>query len=207
MIEAEARAALAEMFAVPRETFEKLEAFVAHLRAEAAEQNLIAASTLEHVWSRHILDSAQLVPLANRGSWVDLGSGAGFPGLIAATLRLERTTLIEARRKRAVFLQNSADLLDIASRTMIVSARAENIDPTPSYATISARAFAPLSALFAIGARFAGPATRWILPKGRSAQAELDTARLTWQGDFRIHPSITDPDSAIIIAERVRPRK
>lgn len=205
MTEEEAGEWLRSVIAVPRETMDRLSAFVAFLREESAHQNLIAGSTERAVWSRHIVDSAQLVSLAPAGSWIDLGSGAGFPGLVAATLRNEATTLVEPRRKRAEFLRSAVELLAVASTTTVIHARAEAITPRP-FATISARAFAPLDALFAVGQRFAGPGTRWILPKGRSAQAELDTARRTWQGDFRIHPSITDPDSAIIVAERVRPR-
>ena len=205
MTEADARAWFAGSFAVPRETFDQLDGFVEHLRRAAEEQNLIAASTRDTIWSRHIVDSAQLVPLGATGSWIDLGSGAGFPGLIAAILRSESTCLVESRRKRVAFLSDALDILGVTERTTILHARAETIPPSP-FATISARAFAPLDRLFAIGQRFAGPQTRWVLPKGRGAKAELDAARQTWQGEFRIHPSITDPDSAIIVAERVRPR-
>ncbi len=205
MTEVDARDWLGSAIDVPRETLDLITRFLDFLRCEAARHNLIAASTINHLWSRHVVDSAQLVPLAAAGPWIDLGSGAGFPGLIAAVLRPEPTTLVESRRKRAEFLRASADLLNIAARASIIQGRAETIDPAP-YATISARAFAPLDALFTVGQRFVGPDTRWILPKGRGAQAELDMARRTWQGDFRIHPSITDPDSAIIVAERVRPR-
>lgn len=205
MTETEAGEWLLEKLAVPRETMDRLTVFVTFLLSESTKQNLISASTEHAVWVRHIVDSAQLVPLAPAGSWIDLGSGAGFPGLLAAILRDETTTLVESRRKRVEFLRSAVELLDIATTTTVIHARAETIAATP-FATISARAFAPLDALFAIGQRFAGPETRWILPKGRSAQAELATAQRTWQGDFRIHPSITDPDSAIIVAERVRPR-
>ena len=204
MTEAEARDWLVEALAVPRETMARLDAFVADLRVEAVRQNLIAASTAEHIWSRHIVDSAQLVPLARFGSWLDLGSGAGFPGLIVASLREAPTMLIEARRKRAQFLTRAVELMDLAATT-VIHARAETVTH-PTFQTISARAFAPLTDLFSVGQRFAGAETRWILPKGRNAQAELDIARRTWQGDFRIYSSITDPESAIIIAERVRPR-
>ena len=205
MTEQDARDWLVTTFSVPRETLDRIDRFISHLRLESAAQNLVAASTLESVWNRHIVDSAQLVSLAEDGNWIDLGSGAGFPGLIAAILRDEETVLVESRRKRVGFMRESIEILGLARNTSVIHARAETIAPR-AFSTISARAFAPLDALFATGLRFAGPSTRWILPKGRGAQAELDTARRTWQGEFRIHPSITDPDSAIIVAERVRPR-
>ena len=205
MTEEEARRWFIETFDVPRETTARLNTFIAYLRSEALNQNLVAASTLETIWVRHVVDSAQLVPLAGSGSWIDLGSGAGFPGLIAALIRQEPTSLVESRRKRVAFLSEAIEMLDLAPSTRVIQARAETLAPV-EYATISARAFAPLDTLFAAGLRFAGPDTRWVLPKGRGAQAELESAQRTWQGDFRIHPSITDPDSAIIVAERVRPR-
>ena len=80
MTEAEAQEWLRDVLAVPRETLDRMEAFVAYLRAASIGQNLIAASTIDRIWSRHIADSAQLVPLCRPGSWIDLGSGAGFPG-------------------------------------------------------------------------------------------------------------------------------
>ena len=205
MTEDEAQSWLIDELRVSRETMLGLGAFVAHLRNESISQNLIAASTIDAVWARHVADSAQLVPLGGTGTWIDLGSGAGFPGLIVAALRNDRTTLVEMRRKRVEFLLGAIELLRLPATT-VIQARAETLPPA-AFVTISARAVAPLATLFAIGQRFAGPDTRWVLPKGRSAAAELDTARRTWQGDFRIHPSITDPDSAIIVAERVRPRK
>ena len=205
MNEIEAQAWLSERVDVPRGTLKRLDCFIRYLRAEAARQNLVASSTLDTIWSRHIVDSVQLIPLATTGSWIDLGSGAGFPGLIVAALRPYPTLLVESRRKRVAFLTGAIDLLDISAHTTVIHARAETMLPT-HFATISARAFASLDTIFMIGARFAGPHTRWILPKGRNAQAELVAARQKWQGDFRIHASITDPDSAIIVAERVRPR-
>jgi 16S rRNA (guanine527-N7)-methyltransferase len=201
MTEEEARAALN----VPRGTLAALEAFVDLLRDENARQNLVSRSSLEHVWARHILDSAQLLRLApvEEASWLDLGSGAGFPGLVVALLHRSNTTLVEARRLRANFLARAASVLGVADRIEIVCARAEALPARP-FAVISARAFAPLDRLLAIGERFAAPDTVWILPKGRNAKSELDAARSSWQGDFRLEPSLTDPDARIIVASQVR---
>ncbi len=208
MSEDEAKEWLNTRLDVPRETVMALEQFVSFLRAEGEVQNLIAPSTMTSIWTRHILDSAQLLPLApGSRSWIDLGTGAGFPGLVVAALGAGKVTLVEARRKRAEFLSKAIALLGIQTRAELLAVAAESVPYGRRFDVISARAFAPLERLLTIGQRFADENTRWILPKGRSAQAELDAARQTWQGDFRIEPSITDPTSAIIVAEHVRPRK
>lgn len=210
MTEEEARRWLADRIDVPRETFDALDRFVTFLREQAAQQNLIAASTLDAVWHRHIVDSAQLLPLArpNAESWIDLGSGAGFPGLIVAALGRARVTLVEARRKRVEFLQQAALRLGLDdSRVEIIGARVEAVRDR-RFDVISARAFAPLERLFPLAIGFADPKkTRWLLPKGRSARAELEAARRSWQGSFRIEPSVTDSEAGILVGVEVRPGK
>ena len=200
MDEAEARASLN----VSRETIERLDAFVMLLRSENERQNLVSRASLEHVWSRHILDSAQLLRFApEAGSWIDLGTGAGFPGLVVALLQSGPITLVEARKLRADFLARACDLLAITDRVEIICAKAEAVASRP-YDVISARAFAPLDRLFALGQRFAASTTRWVLPKGKNAKSELAAAESLWQGVFRLEPSLTDPDARIIVAEQVR---
>lgn len=207
MTEAEARAWLRAHFDVPRETFERLERFIALLAAESARQNLIAASTLPAIWNRHIVDSAQLLILPQKpaATWLDLGSGAGFPGLIVAALSDARVTLVDSRRKRVAFLAEAAAVLGIEKRVTLLCGRVETM-ADGQFDAISARAFAPLDRLLPIASRFARPDTIWLLPKGRSAASELDAARGSWQGAFRIEPSVTDPEAAIIVATMVKPR-
>lgn len=207
MNEEEARAWVESTLAVPRETMERLDAFVDFLLEEASRQNLIASSTFSTIWSRHIVDSAQLVPLAAdapEGSWLDLGSGAGFPGLIVAALLERPVILIESRRKRVEFLTAAASVLDLR-RTRIEHRRVEQV-PTQKVAVISARAFAPLDRLFEAAARFSHSETLWLLPKGRNAQSELAMAQETWQGVFHVKQSVTDPESSIIMAHGIRGR-
>jgi 16S rRNA (guanine527-N7)-methyltransferase len=88
---------------VSRETLDRLERYADLLRSESAKQNLVSASTLDRLWDRHILDSAQLVKFAPRPdlSWVDIGSGAGLPGIVIAALVTGPVTLVEPRRLRA----------------------------------------------------------------------------------------------------------
>ena len=193
---------------VSRETLERLQAFVALLREENARQNLVSAASLDDGWNRHILDSAQLLRFAPFGdrSWVDLGTGAGFPGLVVAALFPGQVTLVESRKLRVDFLHRAAEVLGVAERTEILCAKVEAVPARP-FDVISARAFAPLDKLLRLGLPFSTAKTRWILPKGRNAQSELDAAHSSWQGDFRLEPSLTDPDAKIIVAEGVRAAK
>ncbi|WP_332810594.1 16S rRNA (guanine(527)-N(7))-methyltransferase RsmG [Sphingomonas sp.] len=188
---------------VSRETLERLDRFVDFLSQENKQQNLVAESSLESVWERHIVDSAQLFNLGKGPDrWLDLGSGAGFPGLVLAVLG-GSVTLVEERRLRSDFLARAADVLEVSDRVEIVRGRVETFQ-APPFATISARAFAPLDRLFNVAAHLAAPETRWVLPKGRNAKSELEAAQASWQGEFRLEPSITDADAMIIVAERVQ---
>lgn len=189
---------------VPRGTFERLGVLADLVRHEGASQNLISASTMDHIWARHIVDSAQLLDHAGEGDWLDLGSGAGFPGLVVALIGERPVTLVESRTKRITFLQQAADLIGIGERITIFGGRAETL-PDRKFGVISARAFAPLPRLLAIAHRFATPATTWVLPKGRSAERELAEVAGSWQGRFGIVPSVTDSEAAIIVARDVRP--
>jgi 16S rRNA (guanine527-N7)-methyltransferase len=193
---------------VSRETMERLAAFIALLIAEMPHQNLIAASTLPTIWSRHVVDSAQLVPLATPSaqSWLDLGSGAGLPGIIVAILNPAlQLTLVESRRKRIDFLQRTAESLGLLPQANVVGSRLETLE-SRSFDIISARAFAPLERLLPLAHRFSTAKTRWLLPKGQSAASELAAAQGSWQGSFQVVPSVTDPDAAIIVAEQVQPK-
>ena len=206
MDEAAAKAWLAESFDVSRETFDRIEAFLGLLKAESARQNLVSESTLDRLWSRHVVDSAQLVLHADEArGWADLGSGAGFPGLIVALFRPGPITLIEQRRLRADFLNRAADILGIAARTRILMANVRQLPPA-EFTVISARAFAPMERLFASAEHLAAPNARWILPKGRNAKSELEAALASWQGAFRLEASVTDPDAHIVVVEQLRRR-
>lgn len=190
--------------AVSRETLASLEQYVALLLEENDRQNLIGRSTIEEVWERHIADSAQLVRFAPRpdSSWLDIGSGAGLPGLVIAILTEGPVTLVEPRKLRAEFLTRAAGALSIAGRVKVHAAKAERIAGT--YDLITARAVAPLEVLLGISRHLSTDKTLLLFPKGKSAQKELEEARRAWQGDFRLEPSVTSPEAAILVASNVR---
>ena len=204
MDEDEAKAWLADL-GVSRETRERLDQFIGLLREENARQNLVSAASLDRVYARHIVDSVQLWRLApDAKSWLDLGSGAGLPGLILAILSDAPVILVESRRLRADWLQRAADTLRLG-HVGVESARLELVKAFPA-AVITARAFAPLPKLFALAHRFSTEETLWILPKGRSAAEELASVAATWHGSFHMEPSVTNHDSAIIVARGVKPK-
>jgi 16S rRNA (guanine527-N7)-methyltransferase len=189
---------------VSRETQAKLELFVALLLEESARQNLISRSSADHIWSRHIEDSLQLLDHAPaEAHWLDIGSGAGLPGLVLSIAGVREITLVEPRRLRTDFLELIKDALGLRGVT-IVTGKAEQL--TGKYDVITARAVASLDRLFAIGMPLVAPEGRWVLPKGRSAEKELVEARATWQGTFRLEPSRTDPKARILVAHGVRRR-
>ena len=202
MNEAEAQAWLDEKFGVSRETKERLETFVAFLKREAVSQNLISTSTIDHIWSRHIVDSAQLMsfvaPSGPAQNWIDLGSGAGFPGLVIAILSDFQVTLVESRARRIDYLERAVRMLDLERRVRVAGMALERVETAP-YSVISARAFAPLPRLFALAARFSTTKTLWLLPKGRNAAKEWEEIGTDWAGDFRIEPSVTDDEAGILV--------
>lgn len=190
--------------AVSRETFEKLDAYVRLLKVENERQNLVSAATLVQIWERHIADSAQLVrfePLAG-ASWVDIGSGAGLPGIVIACLVDGPVTMVEPRRLRADFLHKVVESLKLEA--VVFCGKAERVGG--SFDVITARAVAALPRLFEISDHLSTGKTVWAFPKGRSARSELAETKRTWQGRFHVERSVTDADSFIVVATGVRAR-
>ncbi len=187
---------------VSRETIERLEIYVALLKGESDRQNLISSSTIDQLWDRHILDSAQLVRFEPRGaaSWVDVGSGAGLPGIVIACLVSGRVTLVESRRLRAEFLARVVSELGL--RAQVNQTKIERV--TGSFDVITGRAVASLPRFLSMCDHLSTRKTLWVLPKGRTAQSELAEARRAWQGVFRVEPSVTDAESKIIVGTEVR---
>ncbi len=181
----------------------RLDRLDALLREENDRQNLIAAATLPAVWLRHIADSAQLLAhvsreTANPGVWLDLGTGAGFPGLVIAVLRPKwDVRLIESRRKRTDWLERARIELGLA-RCQVVASRLEMV-ATVEAGVISARAFAPMQKLIDLSARFSTNRTLWLLPKGRSAAQDLASLPESTRHLFHVEQSCTDPEAGIIV--------
>ena len=189
---------------VSRETFDRLSLFASLLIAENASQNLLSPSSVPQLWDRHILDGAQLLGLAESdGNWCDIGSGPGLPGMVIAILGGTPITLVEPRRLRADFLARVIITVGLQN-VSIRQCKAEQVEGQFDF--ITARAVARLDKLFAITSHLARDGTKWILPKGESVKSELDEARRTWQGSFRLVPSQTHDQAAIVVADHVRRR-
>jgi 16S rRNA (guanine527-N7)-methyltransferase len=181
---------------------ERLEQLVVLLAGENARQNLVSAVSLSEVWVRHIADSAQLlahVPRETSSPWLDLGTGAGFPGLVVAALRPEcEVTMVESRARRIAWLERARLALGLHN-AKVIGSRLELVETFP-VRVISARAFAPLDKLLALSARFSTSETIWLLPKGRSARDEL-SALTGWRHMFHVEQSLTDADAGVIVGQ------
>ncbi|MEY4472195.1 MAG: rRNA ((527)-N(7))-methyltransferase RsmG [Pseudomonadota bacterium] len=181
---------------------ERIACLIALLAEENARQNLVAAASLAVVWQRHIVDSAQLlthVPRETSGPWLDLGTGAGFPGLVIAALRPDcEVVMVESRARRVEWLERARIALGL-DHARVVGARLELVESRP-FSVISARAFAPLVRLLDLSARFSTKDTLYLLPKGRSAQQELLELR-GWNHMFHVEQSLTDPEAGVIVGQ------
>ncbi len=187
---------------VSRETLARLQRYVELLKAEGARQNLVSRSTLDDVWQRHIVDSAQLVRFepGPKAAWVDIGSGAGLPGVVIACLVDGPVTLIEPRRLRAEFL--ASVVADLSLRAEVVQAKAERVEGR--FDVITGRAVTSLSDFLRLSGHLSTRKTVWALPRGRNAHSELAEARHAWQGVFHVEQSVTDADSWIVVGTGVR---
>ena len=187
---------------VSRETASRLGLFKRLVLAENEHQNLISQASAAEFDERHLEDGIQLSELGKKGSWCDVGSGAGLPGIIIAIMTKAPMTLIEPRKLRADFLRRAVAELGIHAE--VVELKAERVPA--HFDNITARAVAELSKLLAITEHLAQRGTRWILPKGRSAKKELEAAQQSWQGSFTLIPSLTSDEAMILVAEGVRRR-
>ena len=203
----------AEVFKVPRETIHRLIRYADLLARWQKSTNLVAPSTLPLLWSRHFADSAQIRGLAPEARlWLDLGSGAGFPGLVVAILQAGkpnfRMHLVESNRKKCAFLaevarETKAPVEIHAMRIEELAESAQSLKPE----VVSARALAPAPRLFELASPFFGPRTRGLFLKGREAEAELEAARAAGEFTSRLHPSLTSSSSHIVEVTALRPRE
>ncbi len=182
---------------VSRETMDRLSAYVTLVEKWQHRVNLISASTLPDIWVRHIWDSAQLVPLvpAGTGRILDVGSGAGFPGLVLAALCDAELHLVESDQKKAVFLQTV--IREIGIHATVHNERIESQLPIGAD-IVTARALAPIDRLLELLKAQLVPGTRCLFLKGARAEAEL--AKLETHSDitYRLHPSLTNPEAFVV---------
>jgi 16S rRNA (guanine527-N7)-methyltransferase len=190
---------------VSRETAERLDLYVARLKEENRRQNLVSTSTLSQLWERHILDSAQLVRFEPHpgASWIDIGSGAGLPGVVIACLVTGSVTLVEPRKLRAQFLTEIVEILGL--NATVRHCKVERVEGR--FDVITARAVASLTELLRISHHLSTKKTVWALPKGRKTQSELAELGRSWQGVFHVERSVTDADSRIVVGTGVRARR
>jgi 16S rRNA (guanine527-N7)-methyltransferase len=191
---------------VSRETLARLKAYADMLEDWNARHNLVAKSTLPDVWQRHFWDSAQLAPLIppDARTLADLGSGAGFPGLVlAAMLPDVAVTLHEATTKKCMFLRAAAERMGL--HVAIDNARMEDLPPR-AFEVVTARACAPLPKLLEYAHTFLGPNSVCLFLKGQNVGPELTEAAKCWNMKLSQVPSQTDPSGAIVIVRELGPR-
>lgn len=193
---------------VSRETFAALRALEALVQRWNPAINLVSKTTLPDLWSRHIVDSAQIFAFRPEGArtWVDLGSGGGFPGLVVAILARElapdlTVTLVESDARKATFLRQAAQSLGLN-----VDVRSQRIESLPDLRAdvLSARALAPLANLVAYAARLLRPGGTAIFPKGARFAEELAAARRVWAFDVDTRPSLSDGEAAILVIRNIQ---
>ncbi|APO88057.1 16S rRNA (guanine(527)-N(7))-methyltransferase RsmG [Marivivens sp. JLT3646] len=187
---------------VSRETLERLGAFEDLVRKWTKKINLIARNDVDHIWDRHIVDSAQVWASApdEWNHWVDIGSGGGFPAIILATIAVEkkpdaRFTLIESDQRKATFLRTAIRELNL--NAIVLDDRIE-LAPPQNADVISARALASLTILLGFAERHLAPTGIAVFQKGKIADDEIIEAKHTWAFDYNKVPSITNGDACVI---------
>ena len=198
----------AELVPVSRETLARLEAYAELLTRWSARINLVGRDTLADLWRRHILDSAQLHRLipSSAQNLIDLGSGAGLPGLVLAILGVAGVELVEADSRKAAFLREAARVTDAD-----VTIRPCRIQAVPPHLAdvVTARACAPLDRLLDLAAPFLAPDTLCLFLKGQRFNEELTLARKAWTMNVSVEQSLSDRRGVVLRLQQVarEPRK
>ncbi len=193
--------AVAEKWNVSRETIDLLKEYEALVKKWNPRINLVSKSNLENLWDRHIVDSLQVVRSAELPDrWVDLGSGGGFPGLVAAIVAKEENpdchvTLVESDQRKGAFLRTV--IRECSLSASVISQRIEKVDPLNAQ-VLSARALADLSLLFEFAERHLGAGGICLFPKGATWKKEVESAREKWSFDVDPITSFTNPEAVIL---------
>lgn len=194
--------AFANQVDVSRETIRLLERLEALLKKWNPAINLVSPRTLAEIWTRHFLDSAQILQSVAQAPqhWADLGSGGGFPGLVVGVLAKEQfpdmqLTLVESDKRKAAFLLNA--VRDLGLSAVVADQRIESLDPLKAD-VLSARALAPLETLLSYAERHLSPTGIALFPKGNRWREEVAQAQQTWSFEVEPKPSATDPESVVL---------
>jgi 16S rRNA (guanine527-N7)-methyltransferase len=192
----------ARIFPVSRETLAQLEAYADLLTRWSARINLVGRDTIADLWRRHMLDSAQLYRLGpgSARNLVDLGSGAGLPGLVLAILGVPGVELIEADSRKSAFLREAARITGV--EVTIRPCRIQAVPPHPAD-VVTARACAPLDRLLGLAEQFIAPHTLCLFPKGERFQQELTEARKGWTMCASVEPSLSDRRGVVLRLQQV----
>jgi len=192
----------AELVPVSRETLSRLEAYAALLTQWSPRINLVGRDTIADLWRRHLLDSAQLRPFVpnSTGELTDLGSGAGFPGLVLAILGIPGVELVEADSRKSAFLREAARITE--AQVTIRSCRIQSVPPHP-VDVVTARACAPLDRLLDLARPFLAPDTACLFLKGERFEEELTLARNVWTMRVSVEQSLSDRRGVILRLQQV----
>jgi 16S rRNA (guanine527-N7)-methyltransferase len=188
---------------VSRETLDRLQAYAALLQTWNKKINLVGRSTVDDIWHRHMLDSAQLFPLVptSAETLLDFGTGAGFPGLVLAIMGIRGVHLVEADQRKCAFLREAGRIC--AAPVSIQARRIEDLPPFP-VDVVTARALAPVAELLDWSAPFLTENTLCLFLKGQNVEVELTDAYKRWRISVDCRPSLTDPRGSILSIYEVR---
>lgn len=202
------RTAALKLTPVSRETAARLDAFAELLMKWQRAVQLVSASSLANLWTRHIADSLQLLDLAPTAKiWADLGSGGGFPGLVLAIALKDRpgaqVYLIESDQRKSAFLREAARALALPA--MIHVKRIEAMAPAdlPGLEVVTARALAPLSELLVLADPLLQNGAKALFMKGANLDNELTEATKSWNIRSTVVPSKTDAEGRILLVDQV----
>jgi 16S rRNA (guanine527-N7)-methyltransferase len=212
---ADDRALAQTLVPVSRETLARLDRLVEILLPVAAHTNLIARSTIPQLWTRHIADSLQLLPLApsagtlNAKIWIDLGSGAGFPGLVIACALADQpgamVHLVESVQKKAAFLREAAQQIQLPATVHAVRIEDFGKNPNIKADVVTARALAPLDQLLTLAHPLLRSGALGLFPKGQDVEGELTQASKSWTIEASLVPSKTNASSRIVVVKALAP--
>jgi 16S rRNA (guanine527-N7)-methyltransferase len=208
---ADDRAQALQLTPVSRETLARLDRLVEVLLPVAAHTNLIARSTIPQLWTRHIADSLQLLSLApDAKRWIDLGSGAGFPGLVIACALADRVGasvhLVESIQKKAAFLREAAQQIQVPAAVHAVRIEDFGKNTDIKAEVVTARALAPLDHLMRLAHPLLTSGALGLFPKGQDVEGELTAASKSWNIEASLVPSKTSPASRIVVVKALAPR-